>query len=447
MSKAEGKEYNGPDTNDFYADDSAPMETFDDLDVEGGQAEDEVQGTTAFDDEDYDDEGNVIDPEADKVPKYKRAKKEQDKKDKGTKGDDLEALDLDPEQIRNIDDEEEETKDEKEKIEPKSDKKEDDKGEKKEGLEGKKTKGKPSYVQIDGETFAVPGEAVISTTVDGKTENVTLQELKNNYAGKVAYDKKFNEINVKEQTFKKTESDLNYKVERFTHVKNSIEGIMNDVDKNPKEALKIFLDAFDVDTYDLEERMFKHDLAELANVLAMQDTERKAYFLEKKNNHLLNQAEKRKGKDAKEQKHKSYVQQVEALRKSSGVSEVDYVDAYEELISFGNEDKDLTEKQIVEWAATKPHRAEVHSLLEPYKDQFDEDGYGELSWKLVNVLRSGRETKEQIRKNLVDALGVPTEVKELSKKLNPLGRKTKPTPKTTAKKYAYESFEDFEEED
>ena len=42
-------------------------------------------------------------------------------------------------------------------------------------------------------------ESLIEVKVDGEIQKVPLQELKNNYAGKVAYDKKFSEINKERQ--------------------------------------------------------------------------------------------------------------------------------------------------------------------------------------------------------------------------------------------------------
>lgn len=452
MSK---EEYSGPAENDFYADDSADTyETFDDME-DNEFEETEMQGGTSHDDmEDYDDEGNLIESDEDeeeapkKAAPSKKDKKEAEKKARGQKGDDMEALDLDDEQIRNIDDEEEEPKDKKDKEEEEEEEKVEEKTEE-EKKEEAKPKGKPVYVKIGDETFAMPSDALIPTTVDGKTENVSLQELKNHYAGKVAWDKKFNELNVKERTITKTNQELEEKVSKFTGVKSQIEEIIKDAEKNPKDSFRIFLDAIGVDSYDLEERMFKADLTELANVLAMEPAERKAYFLEKKNSHLTNQMEKRKIKESAEQKTNLYRQQTDNLRKSSNVSEAQYVDAYEELISFGHKDEELTEKEIVEWAATKPHRQEVHSLLEPYADQFSsQDAYGELSWKLVKILQSGTESADTIKKHLKDVYGHPTEVKELSKKLNPVGRKKaappqKPTPK---KQSSYESFDDIDED-
>jgi len=52
-------------------------------------------------------------------------------------------------------------------------------------------------------------EEEVEVKVDGKVQKVTLQELKNNYSGKVAYDKKFTEMDQERQAFKQEVNEIN----------------------------------------------------------------------------------------------------------------------------------------------------------------------------------------------------------------------------------------------
>lgn len=437
------KDYSGPETNDVYSDEDT-YETFDDLDDDIEETEDdEQQSATSHDGEDgMDDDTDEV--KGEKARREARKKKEAGKKSRGEKGDDMDALDTDEEKFEDLEeDEEEEEEEDEESDKSKEVEEESPKDEK------APPKGKPSYVTVDGETYSLDSNALIAVPVDGKMEKVTLQELKNQYNAKVVGDKRFNEVNLKEQSVKRLESEVGQKLTHFNGVKQQIDEIIKDPTKNPKDALKIFLDSAGVDSYDLMERMFKADLTELANVLNMEPAERKAYFLEKKNGHLTEQSKKRDELQQTDEKRNSYTQKVNALRNSFGVSEVQYMDALDELKSYGTDEKDISEREIVEWAATKPHRATVTTLLTPYQDQLPGKAYGELAWNLANILREGTETPELIKKHLADVYGIPTEVRELSKKLNPLGRKTQPISKpnpSSKKKASYESFDDFEDD-
>lgn len=59
------------------------------------------------------------------------------------------------------------------------------------------------------------GSLKIKTKVDGKEEEVTLAELKSNYAGKVAWDKKFTEVDKKEKAVKSEIESVNRYINDF----------------------------------------------------------------------------------------------------------------------------------------------------------------------------------------------------------------------------------------
>lgn len=422
-------EYSGPETNETYEADSGSYDSFDDI-GDDTYAEVEQQGTTSHTKED--DEETDSDP----TPKYKRQAN-------GSKSDDMKVLDtIEGEQ----DSEEEEVKEEeKPEVKPETKPEEVKEEEKKDD----KPKGKKVYVKLGEETFAIDSQATIPHKVNGKLEHIPVQELLNNYAGKVGYDSKFNELNLKEQNLRKTEAQIAEKNQRQQQALNEIMEVVNNKEADPFEALYKLVDMAGGDRYDFYERAFRSQLVELHNVLEMSPVERKAYLLEKKNEYLQQQSEKRKQADTQVQKVNTYRQQVDALRKSYGVSEAQYVDALDELKSMGNEDKDLDEQTIVEWASLKPHKAEVENLLTPYLDQISDSVYGEVVYKLSSLLREGTESAQSIQKHLQDVYGLPTEVQELSKKLTPVGRpKTPPTKPASTKpnNKHYDSFDDFEEE-
>lgn len=79
-----------------------------------------------------------------------------------------------------------------------------------------------------GKALDVPEDATFQVKVDGKNEAVSLSDLKKNYAGKVAYDKKFSELDVQRKAFRK---DVQY-------VDNRLKDIFNTAKTNPMLAFK-----------------------------------------------------------------------------------------------------------------------------------------------------------------------------------------------------------------
>ena len=436
----------GTETMSENSSSSGSYDSFDDIGDDTYQDPAE-EGGDAFD---FEEES----PEDDAVPLFKRQQTKDDKKKaKGQKGDDLEALEV-AEGLEDSEESEEPTKKD-EDAEETEEEAEEGKEEAKDAPKDaeKPAKGKKIYMKIGEETFAVDSNALIPHKVDGKPVQVPLQELLNNYSGKEAWDKRMNEANIKNLEVQKKEQavqEINGKVMGFV---KDIMSIVENPEADPEEILEKIADYYEnnidgkeIDLYALKERSFKSKLQELAKVLNMEDADRRAYFLEKQKENLLKQAEKRKAKTESSMKLNTYREKANALRKSYGVSEAQYVDALEELRSFGHEDKDISEQNIVEWAATKPHRAEVHNLLEPFRDQISDESYGEIVWSLSHLLREGKETPQSIQAHIEEVFGLPTEVKEISEKLSPVGRKKATTQAPTPKKSSYESFDDFEDD-
>jgi hypothetical protein len=384
-----------------------------------------------------DDEGEDDDSP---VPLYKR---QQEKKEVPTEKKILETIHGD----KGEEQEEGEEAEDDAPVAKKEEAKEEDKATAEKPKEDKGPKGKKVYVKLGDQTFALDSNATIPHKVDGKTVDVPVQELLNNYSGKVAYDQKFNEINVKNIDLQKKAKAVEEREQKILGQVKEVMDIINNPEANPFEALYKLVDMQNGDRYDFWERSFKTQLEELSNILGKEPLERHAYFLEKKNEYLSQQTEKRRSEEQQTLKLNRYREQADALRKSYGVSETQYVDAYEEIKSWGYEPKDISEEQIVEWAAIKPHKAKLDPMLENYRDQISEESFGELGYKLATYLRTGEATLEDIAKHLDDVFGVPTDVKELNAALTPVGRPKNSTTKTSApSKKQFEDFSDLDDD-
>lgn len=418
------EQYTGPETNDLY-DGDTDFETFEDIsEVGGDEGED-------FESQDF------SGTEFEQGHKPTKAKADKPSKSAKTEKNELEILDT-------IEDDD---KPAPKKAEKKPTKEEDDEDDLEETTPEEtkeaKPKGKPTYMTIDGETLTVDSEALVTVPVDGKNVKVPMSELKKNYSGQVAWDKKFNEVNISQQEVKREREEVERTRSFIEGTKTRIMEVMQDPNANPIDAFNIFLDAVGVDTYDIGEKLFLSNLEETYKVLTMSEVERKAYFLEKKNNHLATKASQRDEALQKAERVNSYRQKVDQLRNSFGVSEADYFDAYEELQSFGIEQKDLTEREIVEWAATKPHRQTVKSLLTPYSEMMSDDTFADLHWKLSQVLLKKQDTVEGIKKSLEQVYGQQAKAEDIRSRLKTVGR-PKSEARTQSKK-EFESFEDWED--
>jgi Tfp pilus assembly protein PilE len=351
--------------------------------------------------------------EEDEKPKAKKEEKKESKK-----GSDLDMLD-------ESDLEEKEEKAEKPKAK-KEEKKEDkadeeEEGEKDESAEAKSEAKKLKIRMADG-LYGIDSDAKVRVKVDGAFQEVPVQELINNYSGKVAYDKKFTEIGNEKKLVEQGKAEVAKSKEYLNATLTEIISNLDDPNKNPFDALYFLVEKSGRDIYSVYKRAVEANLDEVENLMSMSDVERENYFLKKQSEFRTKSEEARKAEATKNETFKQAVQKVDSLRQAHGISEEQYLQALDQLDSEGVDTKKLTDEQVVDYASLKPHVDAVQDVLEPYEDSIDDTKYSEIVRNLSRQLRAKDFTKEQLtewaRKEFMDedVKDLQTRTKEVQKK-------------------------------
>lgn len=383
------------ETFDSFDESDAAMETFDDLgkdEVEESKPEKVKEDLKPIKDSKADVEGKVIkeDDSEEDEPKEKPKKKVEKK-----------------EEEESFDDEEVEEEEESE-VKPVSDKKE----------EAPKTK---LRMRMGDDLYNITSDASLPVKIDGKVENVSVQELVNNYSGKTAWDKKFTELGKEKKALDFEKSQVEHKnAELMKHVEAALAPI-KDPSKNPLESLLYLVEMSNEDPYAAYRRIMEANLEELSTLMDMSEVERELYFHKKKDELHSKVTKQRNERITKEQTFNQVVEKVNALRQAYNVSEDEFVDASEELEALFTAQKldpnTITEEQVVDFASLKPHIATVKELIEPYEDNIDEGKYGDVVAQLSRYLRDGKADKAGVAEILKRNFSVDEEVKELNTKL------------------------------
>ena len=312
--------------------------------------------------------------------------------------------------------------------------------EKEKSIEEAKGDGKKLRIKIGDDHYSLDSSAKLKVKVDGQPEEVTVQELINNYSGKVAYDKKFTEVGTRAKQLEQQTAQFNAQKQQLNQKIEPIIKILKDPTQDPFDALNLIVDMVGGDSHDLYKRSMEARLDEMDKLLSMSDVEREAYFLKKQNEHLLRSTEKRNQEMRQSEQFNQLKQKVDSIRQAYGVSEDQYVEAFEELSQIYGE-KGIADEDIVDWASIKPHIPTVQDIVEPYKDEIEDSKYPTIVADLSRYLRDGKATPQKISQWLKDEFGIPTEVKQLNTKLQKPGMK----PKQREEEKKSESFETFED--
>ncbi len=362
--------------------------------------------------------------------------------------------DQEDESKKEDDDKDEDDKDkDKEDKDPESEKDEKDdekKSEEKEEERDEKQKGKTLRVKdSEGKIHELDGESTVKVKVKGKSEFVSIEELKSNFSGKKVWTEeieqakeKTKQAEIREEKTTKERNDVISKLEK-------VASMLDDKDANPLQALYYLVDTTGRDTLDFNKRVMDHLSEEVHKLDGMDDTERQLYWRDKEvaaiRSNQAAKADQLKHTKAQEES----VAKVNRLRESHGVTEDQFVESNSELVSLGH--KNITPEQVVNYSVMKPHYESSEKICGDYEEDMGTTDYDALVDTVANTLKNyPRISQDKALRISLDQLGYDYEEEDAeTKRLN-----DKANAKTVAKvketyKYgqggsdAPESFEDL----
>lgn len=379
----------------------------------------------------------------------KAAKKEEVKEDlkviKDSQADSKGKVIKEDKDVKEEDEEEEVEEDEEE--EDSEEEVKESKDEEEDKPEEKKAKNK-LRIRMGNELFNIDSDATFKVKVDGKVEEVSAQDLINNYSGKTAWDKKFTELGKEKKAVEWEKSKVEKERGKLLEHINKAIAPLKDPESNPLESLLYLVEMSGEDPYNAYRRIMEANLEELGSLMDMSEVERELYFHKKKDELHGKVHKQRLEKYQEEQSFNQVLQKVDKLRQAHNVSEEQFVEASEELESLfessGLDTNSITEETIVDYASLRPHIDAVRQLVEPYEDNISEESYGDVVAELAKYLRDGKADKASIQQLLKRNFSVEEEVKELNTRVYSK-QKAKPSKKNVEPEVSdrFETFDDF----
>lgn len=324
---------------------------------------------------------------------------------------------------------------EKEKESPKVEKE----PEKKETREAPKAKGIKGI--LDGKMVDIDPEMQIRVKVDGKYQNVPISELRNGYSGSESLDGRATDISNREQTLQKELDDYVLERDEMTHHFGKIRDLLDDTDGDPLKAMHYLLDITGRNRNDYSKRILGHYLEEVENLQLMSEAERESYFLKQENDYLKERSESSLNETRQTDDVKNFTADLNQLRESRGVSEEDFVGAYNQLIELGENQAELTPDLVLDYATTYPAVEKAEGILESFDPELVEDDA--IVQEIASVILEDPDiTDDELISVLTDTFGATTAVKEVNSKM---GEYYAPPEKVVREETEQpESFDDFE---
>lgn len=283
--------------------------------------------------------------------------------------------------------------------------------------DGYKPSGKTVKAFDGDQQFEIGADSEFRVKVDGKSMKVPLQELLNNYSGKVSYDKKFSEVDKNRKEFEQQFSKYNQEKEQLvSHLKN-VGKLLDDPSKSPMDAFYYFLDMTGRDVLPYQKKVMTTLREELETLSMMDESELKAYWLEKENEALRKNYKTSSDQLQNRKAQEDMIAEVNQLRESFGVSEQAFVEGYDALVSLGHGDP--SPQDVVQYASTLPLAIRAEKLITPYLDMMEQDDAVNLVRNLAKAFKDDPNlSDEHIQQALEQEFSVKV-VKPLAKKVAP----------------------------
>lgn len=196
---------------------------------------------------------------------------------------------------------------------------------KEEGKEGDtdlKALRKTIKAKLADSEFELDEEAVVPVKINGKEEMVQIKDLLGNYSGKVAWDKKFSEVDM-------TRKQVAAQELKLREVSNLIRETYEEQDPNLKMYKMAQLAG--IDPVEFRTKFFNENISLLEKYYSMSEDERKADALAYEANVHKHRADTLEKSIREKQDYESLQQRVAELRERHQVSEREFVSKYDQL--------------------------------------------------------------------------------------------------------------------
>lgn len=182
----------------------------------------------------------------------------------------------------------------------------------------KPPKAKAHKFRSGDETVSLKGDSVINVPISGKDTEVTLQSLVDNYSGKVAYDRKFTELDHREKAHAKAVSDLD----------TMANDLFSKSKENPEEAWDFLSELTGQDPVQIKMDILKGHIQHLEEYFALPEGAARETWLKDQERAFTDRKYSRRDAAEKQKKdNEAKTVQERRLREDYGISEEEFATA------------------------------------------------------------------------------------------------------------------------
>ncbi|QDP61675.1 MAG: hypothetical protein Unbinned8261contig1001_48 [Prokaryotic dsDNA virus sp.] len=287
------------------------------------------------------------------------------------------------------------------------------------------------------EELEIASNALFKHKVDGEDVDVSLQDLLNNYSGKVSYDKKFQEFSSNKKELEDTQQKHEYEIGQINEYINNFATKIKEEDA--LGALEYFAEFSGMKPYEFRTELIRQIAPEVERRSIMSPEEVENENLRAQNEYLIRQQESETQYKSTEQAQKELGMEIKSIQEAHGISDEDFESAYYELTESGY-DGNIDPATVAEYYTHSKAYSKAESVLSQVDSNLTNNDQVVESFQKVIVENPSFDDNDLLE-IVQDVYGGYK--KEASKKVSKkLPVSEKPTKKSRSKE-DFVSFEDF----
>jgi osmotically-inducible protein OsmY len=299
----------------------------------------------------------------------------------------------------------------------------------------------------DGDnTIEISSDAKFKHKVDGEEVDVSVQELLNNYSGKVAYDRKFQELDVKKKEFEHDRTLVNDNINYFFQLAS--EG-------QEMEALDFLLERAGK-AYGLDRNTFMNGFSEqlqpqVLEWMQMTDDEKHVKQLESENDYFKRQRESEAQRQSDEKVSLDLEQHVTKIQEIHEIDQAQFVEYYDQIVSNPKTIEGLSPQEVLNlvdrYIGNSKSFAEAKDILSGIDSSLADND--QAIWDFVDTVQQvdANLSRKELIEVAREVYGIDKIANQLSDRVNKNNANAKKSPARPAQKKApSDRFAEFAEE-
>lgn len=271
----------------------------------------------------------------------------------------------------------------------------------------------------------IPAEAILKHKVDGEDVDVTVQDLLNNYAGKVPYDKRFQELDNDKRNFRLEKNEIQNYIETFNkkfEEGGTLDAMIYLAELGGKDPLEV-------------RRQFRADAVKMAEQFSQLDENQRVILEKNEENEFLQQRlETDKSNRETELQNAQTLKEIRELQQTHDLNDEAILKMNDELIEAGIPPEQVTPKLMQQYLQEESAYKQAEAVLGQIDANLLQDNDAVETLKKV-AIENSEFTEEDLLDIAKAAYGIKD--KKVSKKVKAAAEKTqqeKEASKPTIKK-------------